>query len=66
MLLAILVDFGLGKVCFLAILVDFGLGKVCFLAISVKEMSNFGNSCEETQIFSNFWSRECKNLASFV
>ena len=54
------------RVCFLAILVDFGLGKVCFLAISVKEKSKFGNSCKETQIFSNFWSRESKNLASFV
>ena len=54
--------FSLAKVCFLAILIDFGLGKVCFLAISVKEMSNFGNSCKETQIFSNFWSRECKTL----
>ena len=35
------------------------------MAISVKEMSNFSNSCKETQIFSNFWSRERKNLVSF-
>ena len=30
----------------------------CFLAISVKEMSYFGNSCKETQIFFKIWSRE--------
>ena len=29
-----------------AILVDFSLGKACFLAILVKEMSNFCNSCK--------------------
>ena len=40
--------------------------RVYFLAILVKEMSNFGNSCKETQIFFKFWSLECKNLASFA
>ena len=49
----------------MAILVDFGLGKICFLVISVKEMSNFGNSCKEAQIFSNFWSKECKKFGKF-
>ena len=44
----------------------FSLGKGIFLAILVKELSNFGNSCKETQIFFKFWSLECKNLASFA
>ena len=48
------------------ILVHLVWARVCFSAISVKEMSNFGNSCKETQIFFKFWSRECKNLASCV
>ena len=40
--------------------------RIYFLAISVKEMSNFGNSCKETQIFFKVWSLECKNLARFA
>ena len=36
------------------------------MAILVKEMSNFGNSCKETNIFFKFWSLECNNLASFA
>ena len=42
----------------------FCLGRVYFLASLVKEMSNFGNSCKETQIFFKFWSLECKNWSS--
>ena len=40
--------------------------RVYFLPILVKEMSNFGNSCKETNIFFKFWSLECKNLANFA
>ena len=43
----------LAKGILLPILVHLVWARVCFLAISVKEMSNFANSCEETQIFSN-------------
>ena len=32
----------------------FSLAKVYVLAMLVKEMSNFGNSCKETQIFFKF------------
>ena len=39
--------------------------RVCLLAFLVKEMSSFGNTCKETQIF-KFWSRECENVASLV
>ena len=56
----------LAKGIFLPILVHLVWARVYLLAISVKEMSNFGNSCQETQIFFKFWSRECKNLATFV
>ena len=47
------------RVCFLAILVDSCLGKG-FLAISVKEVSNFGNSWKDTQIFANFGLENAK------
>ena len=33
---------------------------MCLLAILVKKMSNFGNSCQETQIFSNFGPENAK------
>ena len=39
------------RVSFLAILVDFSLGKGMLFGNLVKEMSNFGNSCKETQFF---------------
>ena len=54
------------RVYFLPIFVHLVWARVCFLAILVKEISNFGNSCKETQIFFKFWSLESKNLASFV
>ena len=52
----------------LPILVHLVWARVCFLAIAaVKEMSNFDDSCKEKlKFFFKFWSRECKNLASFV
>ena len=40
----------------------FSLGKGMILPISVKEMSNFGNSCKETHIVFKFWSREYKKF----
>ena len=54
------------RVYFLPIFAHLVWARVCFLAILVKEMSNFGNSCKETQIFFKFWFIECKNLASFA
>ena len=52
-----------GPVYFLVILVDSSLGKGMLFGRSKK--SNFGNSCKETQIFSNF-GQECENLTSFA
>ena len=46
--------FSLAKGILFANFHPFSLGKGYFLPILVKEMSNFGNSCKETQIFSNF------------
>ena len=51
---------------FLPIFAHLVWARIYFLAILVKEMSNFGNSCKETNIFFKFWSLECKNLASFA
>ena len=59
-------SFSLAKGILFANFCPFSLGKGIFLAILVKELSNFGNSCKETQIFFKSWSLECKNLASFA
>ena len=50
----------LAKCILLPILVHLVWARVCFLTISVKEMSNFGNSCKETQLFSNFGPENAK------
>ena len=57
--------FSLVKGILLPIFAHLVWARVYVLEILVKEMSNFGNSCKETQFFSKFWSLECKNLASF-
>ena len=59
-------SFSLAKGLLFANFRPFSLGKGIFLAILVKELSNFGNSCKESQIFFKFLSLECKNLASFA
>ena len=58
--------FSLAKGILFPIFAHLVWARVYFLAILVKEMSNFGNSCKETQIVFKFWSIECKNLASFA
>ena len=46
--------FSLAKGILLPIFAHLVWARVYFLAILVQEISNFGNSCKETQIFSNF------------
>ena len=50
----------LAKGILLAILVEFSLGKGMLFGNFGKEKSNFGNSCQEIQIFKNFGPENAK------
>ena len=51
-------DMSPARVYFFALLI---CASVCTLAILVKEMSNFGNSCIETEYFGDFGLEKAKN-----